>query len=545
MINNNIILSTSNSIVKTDDGGITWESLSIPNFGVNKTSFTNSLIGHAVCNGGTILKTIDGGQNWYTTQSTNTFPSDFFTVYFVNETIGFATREHDDMYKTTDAGETWIKISGPGEAIYDFHFLDENNGFATGDHGATYKTNDSGTSWIQIFFQNGFVYNTSMYGIYFQDNNIGYATGARGRIIKTIDGGNTWTPHSENYNDFNDIRIFDSGTGFARSGSNYYKTTDFGDNWSYISTADHFSYCSGFYFVNENIGYSIGGGTNSISGDVFKTTDGGNTWNQLSIYVDEGLSSVFFIDENIGFISGGFNWKKVMKTVDGGVNWTQVSNQEFGQIQFINNQVGYGNRIGNYYGAMYKTIDGGETWNISLELEGEDINAFHFVDENNGYFVGDQGLIYKTNDGGTNWEALDVPYEDYVFVEFHTQNVGFAGGNSGRIYKTQNAGNSWQLMTTISGISDLQISDSKIFLAGSNGKIYRSNAIQYSPMVFNVDSAENITATGVTLSGNATSNDTSFLIEFHLVKIIRLVIPLQLHQVQLVQMDLLISLLIY
>ena len=75
----------------------------------------------------------------------------------------------------------------------------------------------------------------------------------------------------------------------------------------------------------------------------------------------------------------------------------------FGQIQFVNDLVGYGNRIGNYFGAMYKTIDGGNTWSISIELEGEDINAFHFVDENNGYFVGDQGLIYKTNDGGNNW----------------------------------------------------------------------------------------------------------------------------------------------
>ena len=40
---NNIILSTSNGIVKTDDGGTTWESLSIPNSGVNKTFFTSSL----------------------------------------------------------------------------------------------------------------------------------------------------------------------------------------------------------------------------------------------------------------------------------------------------------------------------------------------------------------------------------------------------------------------------------------------------------------------------------------------------------------------
>jgi photosystem II stability/assembly factor-like uncharacterized protein len=506
---NNIILSTSNSIIKTNDGGTTWESLGIPNTAVNKTSFTSSLVGHAVCNNGIILKTIDGGQNWYITKDdSNISPSDYFTVYFVNENIGLATREHDYMYKTTDAGETWVEISGTSQAIFDFHFLDENNGFATGEYGATYKTNDGGTTWEQIFFQSGFVGGTSMYGIHFQDSNIGYATGARGRIVKTIDGGNTWVSHSENYNDFNGIKIFDSGLGFARSGNNYYKTTDFGDNWSFISSADHYTYCSGFYFVNENIGYSIGGGTNSISGDVFKTLDGGITWNQLNIYVDEGLSSVFFINEDIGFISGGFNQKKVMKTIDGGINWTQVSNQVFGQIQFVNDLVGYGNRIGNYYGAMYKTIDGGSTWNISIELEGEDINAFHFIDENNGYFVGDQGLIYKTNDGGTNWEELEIPYEWYTKVNFYSKNVGYIADEDGKLYKTENGGLNWEYLTQQYTINSIELINDKIYTAGINGKIYRSD-VEYETIILHVNAAENITNSSTSLTGNVTSNGES------------------------------------
>lgn len=505
----NIILSSSNSIVKTDDGGTTWESLSIPNRAVNKTSFTSSLVGHAVCNRGIILKTIDGGQNWYTTRdNSNTSPSDYFTVYFVNENIGFVTREHNEMYKTTDGGENWIEIEGTIDAIYDFHFLDENNGFATGEYGATYKTNDGGVTWNYIFFQNGRIDNTSMYGIYFQDNNIGYATGARGRIIKTTDGGNTWMSHSENFNDFNDLIIFDSGTGFTRSGNNYYKTTDFGDNWSYISSVNHYTYCSEFYFVNENIGYSIGGGTTSISGDVFKTNDGGNTWNQLNIYVDEGLSSVFFIDENIGLISGGYNRKKVMKTIDGGVNWTQVSNQEFSQIQFVTNLVGYGNRMGNYNGAIYKTVDGGNTWSISSELEGKKINAFHFVNENNGYLVGDQGLIYKTIDGGINWEELEIPYEWYTKVNFYSKSVGYIADEDGRLYKTENGGENWEYLTQQYRINSIELINDKIYTAGTNGKIYRSD-VEYKNIVLHVNQAENITNSTVSLTGNATSNGES------------------------------------
>lgn len=501
----NIILSTSNSIVKTNNGGNTWQSFTIPNVTVVKTAFTSPLVGHAVCNNGIILKTINGGQNWYKTKdNSNTSPSGYFTVYFVNQNIGFATREHNDLYKTTDAGETWVEISGTNQAIYDFHFLDENNGFATGEYGATYKTTNGGNTWSQIFFQNGFIDGTSMYGIYFQNNNIGYATGARGRIIKTTDGGNIWESQSENYNDFNDIKIFDSGTGFARSGNNYYKTLDFGDNWSYTSSVSHFSYCSGFYFVDENVGYSVGGGTNSPSGDVFKTIDGGITWKQLNIYVDEGISSIFFLNQDIGFISGGFNQRKVLKTIDGGINWIQVSNQEFGQIQFVNNLVGYGNRMGYSKGRMYKTIDGGNTWNISIEVD-KGINTFDFIDENNGYFVGDQGLIYKTNDGGITWNELEIPYGWYTKVKFYSKNIGYIADEDGKLYKTENGGLNWQYLTQQYAINSIELINDKIYTAGSNGKIYRSD-VEYQAIVLSINPAKNVTNSSASLTGNATSN---------------------------------------
>ncbi len=507
---NNIILSTSNGIVKTNDGGTTWESLSIPNSGVNKTSFTSPLIGHAVCNEGTILKTIDGGQNWYTTQSTNTFPSDFFTVYFINENIGFATREHDEMFKTIDAGETWVEISGPGEAIYDFHFLDENIGFVTGDHGATYKTNNGGNTWSQIFFQNGFVYNTSMYGIYFQDTNIGYATGARGRIIKTIDGGNTWTPHSMTYIDFRQIQFLDSNTGYAQSRNNFYKTIDGGDNWSLVGSLSLGTSVSSsdFTFVNENLGYATTGGT--YGGHVFKTIDGGVTWIDLNNgydIIDEGITSIFFLDENNGFISGGFNQRRVMKTVDGGINWTQVESISFGQIQFVNNQIGYAHRIGYSNGRMYKTTDGGNTWSVNFEAE-EEINAFHFVDENNGYFVGDQGLIYKTNDGGNNWKELDIPYDWYTQVKFYSKNVGYIADEDGKLYKTENGGVYWEYLTRQYKINSIELINDKIYTAGTNGKIYRSD-VEYETIVLHVNPVDNIYNSSASLTGNVASNGES------------------------------------
>lgn len=468
---NNIILSSSANIIKTSDGGDTWQLFEVPHDRINKTFFVSTSTGHAVCEDGTILKTVDGGLNWYVTQSTNIVPSDYLTVYFVNENVGFASKEHSDIYKTTDGGETWLEIASSSMLIYDFHFLNENHGFATGRHGEMMKTTDGGNTWNRIPFQGAYISNTSMYGVHFENSEIGYATGARGRIIKTTNGGQTWTSQSLNYNDVNQIKFFENGVGYAQSGGDFYKTTDYGDNWFLAGKVDHYNYCKGFFFVNEEVGYSIGGG---VIGDIFKTIDGGVTWNKLELVLEEGMRSIFFIDENTGFVSGGYNRKQVYKTTDGGITWDQVFDQVFGKIQFLNDQIGYANRVNNYYNRIYKTTDGGYTWEYVFEID-ENIQSFHFVDKNNGYLIGDEGLMHKTIDGGLTWQELSIPYEYYWLVNFYNKDVGFIIDEDGKIYKTTDGGLTWEYLTTKYRMKDIELITGKIFIAGSSGKIYRSD----------------------------------------------------------------------
>lgn len=471
-----IILSGPNGIVKSDDGGITWQSLNIPNTTINKFFFTNSLLGHAASFLGKIYKTTDGGVNWHETQITNAYPSNFHTIYFFNETTGFACQNRSKIYKTIDGGESWFIVSENTGDVYDVYFLDENNGFRTGEYGATFKTTNGGDSWIHIPFQNGGIDNTSMYGIYFQDNNIGYATGDRGRIIKTTDGGNTWVEHSPTYNKISKIEFINNNTAFASViGGTFIKTTDTGSSWfqmgkPYINAG----LINDFDFVNENIGYAI------IDRMVYKTINGGNNWyaknNGLeSTNVD--LYSIAFINQDIGYVSGVFgNESKVMKTMDGGNTWiTHYTNQNetFEKLQFFNNLIGYAHYSNSQ--SMYKTIDGGKTWSISTNVD-QEIRTFDFIDEDNGFFVGDQGLIYKTNNGGTTWKKLSIPNELYNHnaVKFYSKDVGYIGEVYGRIYKTMDGGESWEFLTILNGLNSIELIDDYIFTANSNGKIYRS-----------------------------------------------------------------------
>lgn len=498
-----IIISSSNSIIKSSDGGITWTSKSIPNSAVNKTFFVTSLIGHAACNSGKMLKTIDGGVTWYVTQSSTT--SDLFTVYFINQNIGFYTIRHNDMYKTIDGGETWVEVNGISDAIYAFSFVNENVGYVTGDHGVIFKTIDGGNTWQWASFQNGRYYGTAMFGIHFLDSNVGFATGARGRIIKTTDGGKTWTQNSPTYNDINQLEFVTPNIAVARVGSEYFKTLNSGVNWNFVGTPKHYQYSSGSDFINENIGYSIGGG---VIGDVFKTTDGGNSWNKLEITVDGGLSSISFINENTGFISGGYNRAVTFKTINGGTSWQQIGTFRFGQIQFLNENVGYARNSGDLYNRIYKTTDGGTTW-ATTEIE-QDINRLDFLDENNGYFVGDNSTMYKTKNGGVTWEKLTVPYGYYTNVKFYSKNVGYITSDYGEMYKTSNGGISWEYLTTISSYGQpsncISIIDKNIYVTGGNGKILKSE-ISYDPISILLNPVLNSSNKGATLTGNVASNE--------------------------------------
>lgn len=475
--NNNIILSSQDKLIKSTDGGITWQQSTIPNSQVIKTLFVNSLTGHAICQNGTILKTINGGINWYSTDTSNVSPSAYFTIYFLDENIGFATQESNTMLKTINGGETWTEVSGSFQAIFSIYFVNNNVGYACGEYGAMYKTTNAGNSWSSINFLNGYIADSSMYGIFFTDENNGFATGMRGRIIKTNNGGNNWTQFSPTYNTIKKIEFPSNNIGYTLVGNDYFKTTDSGNTWSYLSTPLHYEYANGFDFVNSDIGYSIGGGTTSAAGSVYKTINGGNTWTKANNGVNviaDGLYAIDFIDENIGFVSGGFNQPKTLKTINGGNTWQQLNTLRFGQIQFLNTSVGYARNIGNLYNRIYKTIDSGVTWNITFEIA-DDIKSFHFVNENVGYFVGDSALMYKTINGGITWQQITIPYAYYTLVKFYSENIGYISNENGLLYRTTNGGISWQLINSINQITDITFQNSIIFISGTNGKILSSN----------------------------------------------------------------------
>lgn len=181
---------------RTDDGWITWEST---NFYIENNSilyegylsdvyFINESVGFATAvvdttNGGAIVRTIDGGNTWETIYFTN---DELYSIDFTWEGIGYAVGNHGVILQTSDMGDTWItQISGIDVSLNAIDFSSIARGIIVGDNGIILKTENEGLNWIQQ--ESGTTYN--LLGIRYITEYIGVIVGEYGLILRTTSGG--------------------------------------------------------------------------------------------------------------------------------------------------------------------------------------------------------------------------------------------------------------------------------------------------------------------------------------------------------------------
>ena len=288
----------------------------------------------------------------------------------------------------------------------------------------------------------------TLLSVQFVNNNIGWivGTGSQGvhLLFKTNNGGADW---------FEQDTIMNSSEGFYTASyflneltgwiivyktnetSNIYKTTDGGNNWDLqFSTPPFEVVLSDIQFVDSLNGYSTGTGQLS-SGYIYKTTDGGGSW-ELSLGTAFPIASfsLSFVNSSTGWVAGS----NILKTTNSGGTWMEQLNIEpdrFSSIQFINSQIGWATI--DYLGIIYKTNDGGNNWFQQSAIE---LNSTFFVDEINGWLT-KRNNIYKTSDGGDNWVLQNSNTgQDLWDLFFIDQNEGWTVGNNGTILHTLNSG---------------------------------------------------------------------------------------------------------
>ena len=295
---------------------------------------------------------------------------------------------------------------------------------------------NSQTGWFDVTIP---INNLYLESIQFPSPNTGYACGdiystSTGYLLKTTNEGYNWQNIFIDFARVYSLFFINNNTGFIVGDNStsgiIAKTTNGGNNWIIINTG----FSIGFYtifFVDDNVGY-VGGKYN----DVRKTTDGGNTWISKPGVISLEINSIYFLNVNTGFIVE--NLGGIIKTTNGGDNWIQT-NMPFTHtcVKFANNLVGY---ICTFQGHIIKTTNAGTNWSIIDSIDCN-LTSLCFINQNTGYTCGTANKIFKTTDGGYNWiQQTTTNLSWWNSIYFSDIDNGYVSGLNGRIMKTTNGG---------------------------------------------------------------------------------------------------------
>lgn len=205
------------------------------------------------------------------------------------------------------------------------------------------------------------------------------------------------------------------------------------------------NYLRSVYFIDDNTGWISGS-----EGLIARTSDSGETWDKQLSGTSNTLKSIYFVNSSTGWTVG--EGGKILFTSDGGSAWTdQVSTtpNTLNSVYFIDQNTGW---AAGANGTILFTNNGGINWSSQNSGSTLEIFDIKFVNSSVGYAVGGDGfsveLILKTTDGGNNWTLLSSGWNGVLYsVSFINETTGWAVGFDSKIINTTDGGTSWNLQT--------------------------------------------------------------------------------------------------
>lgn len=319
-----ILLCSFSSFAQTG-----WKICTAPVFNnrVDDIFMLNTQTGYAVCGDGKIVKTVNGGENWFTLAQT---PGVYHrSVEFINEQKGFvggfpvSGGTTNILRRTTDGGTTWTDLTSlldprARKGICGLSVADANTIYGCGNWyenaGYIIKSVDGGNTWSFIDMS---AYATSLIDMYFISKDTGFVTGSglapleSAVILYTTNGGATWSYKFQN-NVFNEYCwkiqkltkqiYFASIEDLTNVAPKILKSADGGMTWKVYQVSAVPYNIEGIGFIDPLHGWTGGGSDKS-----FESKDGGITWDSVNIcpYMDR----VFKVNDTMLFATGNKIWK--------------------------------------------------------------------------------------------------------------------------------------------------------------------------------------------------------------------------------------------
>lgn len=352
-----------------------------------------------------------------------------------------------------------------------------------------------------------------------------------GGIWKTTNGGTSWSSKLDSQDPIaiGSMLYTGSNTVYAGTGEGWwnidavygggiYKSTDFGETWTLLSSTTGASIWNfrnvlrmdvdpsgNIYAVTKAYNFKGGVGGYYTNGGLYRSTDGGSNWNKISsTSITNYYAGTDVIAISSSIILFSTDGTGIYRTTNSGTSWSKVTsglpNNSIGRIAMTKDPnssstiyaaFGSGSAAAPYYGlrGIYKSTDNGATWSSlgtppTLTSTGglSYLGAQDWYDNviavdpynSSDIYAGGVEMI-KSTDGGANWTQLTFwhtyygsPYvhADKHAIVFDPNNSGILySGNDGGIYKSTNNGNNWTSLNN--GLEITQFYGGAVYSSGS------------------------------------------------------------------------------
>lgn len=270
---NVFVAGDSGKILKTANGGNSWQVLNFPSDKtVNDIFFYSANHGWAITMnvlsppfGSNIFYTNNGGQSW---SEASRFFEDIFltTISFYDSLNGICGSASGDMIKSSDGGINWDVVEDTvitGLPILSLNYHSPKFVFGSGGHidfaGGIFSSSDYGASWnLKLVgpepIQHLHVFDSlNIIGV---GGDYEFGTG----VVSTSDGGANWIYKSLSFFGIAVAVSFkDRSEGWATLGfgKSFMHTTDAGKRWTLVPTPNDISIYD-LAFANDKVGYAVG-----------------------------------------------------------------------------------------------------------------------------------------------------------------------------------------------------------------------------------------------------------------------------------------------
>ncbi|MGV8017984.1 MAG: T9SS type A sorting domain-containing protein [Ignavibacteria bacterium] len=269
-----------------------------------------------------ILRTTNGGYNWYTA-----LPNQIcFEFDIIDSNVVFGRAGTSNAYgmllRSFNRGATWDSVPVANSwTVNGISFVNRDTGWVGGTSGGLpylWRTTNAGLNWTvqsdNTGFGKVFFLKTKVNGEY-----VGWSID-QSSLWKTTNSGQNWN-QIYNIGNISKILFTDKNTGYASNGDNIKKTSNGGFNWNtyYMPTSLNIynNFINHFKILNNDTIYGTGGNRDFglfVRGIIWVSTNGGINWNfeqpDTSIHIGT-YNGIDFVNKDTGWSSG-------IRTNDGG-----------------------------------------------------------------------------------------------------------------------------------------------------------------------------------------------------------------------------------